>query len=274
MIYLSICLCHLQFLSSGSYSFQSTGLSPPCVLVAQLCPTLCNPMDWSPPGVRGILQARTLEWVAISLGRFIPLYFILFDMTVNRIVSLLVYRNARDIFLLILYSTALPNSLMSSNSHSVYSIIFVWRHSSVQSLIHVWLFATPWTTARQASLSITNSWSPPKPMSIESVMPSNHLILCCPLLLLPSIFPSIKVFSNEPALHIRWLKYWSYSFKISPTNEHPGLISFSMDWLHLLAIQGTLKESSPTPQFKSISSLVLSFLYSPTHIHTWLLENP
>ena len=101
--------------------------------------------------------------------------------------------------------------------------------------------ATARTEARQASLSITNSWSPPKPMSIESVMPSNHLILCCPLFLLPSIFPSIRVFSNESALHIRWPKYWSFSFNISPTNEHPGLISFRMDYLDLLAVQGTLK---------------------------------
>ena len=116
----------------------------------------------------------------------------------------------------------------------------VWI-SSVQSLSRVQLFATPWTTARQASLSITNSWSLPKPMSIESVMPSNHLILCCPLLLLPSIFPTIRVFSNESALHIRWPKYWSFSFNISPSNEHPGLISFRMDWLDLLAVQGTLK---------------------------------
>ena len=115
------------------------------------------------------------------------------------------------------------------------------RFSSVQSLSHVQLFATPWTTACQASLSITNSRSPPKPMSIESVMPSNHFILCHPLLLLPSIFPSIRVFSNESALHIRWPKYWSFSFNISPTNEHPGLISFRMDWLDLLAVQGTLK---------------------------------
>ena len=100
---------------------------------------------------------------------------------------------------------------------------------------------TPWTAARQASLSITNSWSPPKPMFIESVMPSNHLILCCPLLLLPSIFPSFRVFSTESALHIRWPKDWSFSFSISPSNEYPGLISFGMDWLDLLAIQGTLK---------------------------------
>ena len=100
---------------------------------------------------------------------------------------------------------------------------------------------TSWTAACQASLSITNSQSLPKPMSIESGMPSNHLILCCPLLLLPSIFPSIGVFSNESALHIRWPRYWSFSFNISPSNEHPGLISFRMDWLDLLVVQGTLK---------------------------------
>ena len=113
--------------------------------------------------------------------------------------------------------------------------------SSVQLLSRVRLFVTPWTAACQASLSITNSRSPPKPMSIESVMPSNHLILCRPLLLLPSIFPSIRGFSNESSLHIRWPKYWSFSLIISPSNEHPGLISFRMDWLDLLAVQGTLK---------------------------------
>ena len=112
---------------------------------------------------------------------------------------------------------------------------------SVQSLSRVRLFATPSTAARQASLSITNSQSPPKSMSIKSVMPSNHLILCCPLLLLPSIFPRIRIFSNESTLHIRWPKYWSFSFSISPSNEHPGLIPFRMDWLDLLAVQGTLK---------------------------------
>ena len=117
---------------------------------------------------------------------------------------------------------------------------------------------------RQASLSITNSWSPPKSMAIESVMPSNHLILCRPLLLLPSIFPSIRVCSNESALHIRWPKYWSFSFNISPSNEHPGLISFRMDWLNLLAVQRTLKSPLQHHSFKSINSSALSFLYSPT----------
>ena len=108
--------------------------------------------------------------------------------------------------------------------------------SSVQSLSHVQFFVTPWTAACQASLSITNSRSLPKLMSIESVMPSNHLILCRPLLLLPSIFPSIRVFSNESALRIGWPKYWSFSFNISPSNEHPGLLSFRMDWLDLLLV--------------------------------------
>ena len=113
--------------------------------------------------------------------------------------------------------------------------------SSIQSLSRVWLSVTPWTAARQASLSMTNSWSLLKLMSIESVMPSSHLILCCPLLLLPPIPPSIRVFSNESALRMRWPKYWSFSFSVSPSNEHPGLISFRMDWLDLLAVQGTLK---------------------------------
>ena len=113
--------------------------------------------------------------------------------------------------------------------------------SSVQSLSHVWLFATPWTTAHQASLSNTNSRSLPKPMSIELVMPSSHLILCRPILLPPSIIPRIRVFSNETVLRIRWPKFWSFSFSISPSNEYSGLISFWMDWLDLLAVQGTLK---------------------------------
>ena len=112
---------------------------------------------------------------------------------------------------------------------------------SVQSLNRVQFFVTPWTAPRQASLSITNSWSSLKLTSIASVMPSSHLILCHPLLLLPSISPSIRVFSNESGLRMRWPKYWSFSFSISPSNEHPGLISFRMDWLDLLIVQGTLK---------------------------------
>ena len=133
--------------------------------------------------------------------------------------------------------------------------------SSVQSLSHVQLLVTPWTAARQASLSVANCKSSLKLMSMESVIPSNHLILFCPLILLPSIFPSVRVFSNELALHIRWPKYWSFS--ISPSNEYSGLISCMIDLLDLLAVQGTLK-SSPTPQFKSINSSALIFLYSPT----------
>jgi len=144
------------------------------------------------------------------------------------------------------------------------------RISSVQSLSCVQLFVTPWTTAHQASLSITNSWSLLRLMSIESVMPSNHLVLCCPLLLLPSVFPSIRVFSNESALRIRWPEYWSFSFSTSPSNEYSGLISFRMDWLDLLAVRDS-EESSPTPQLKSINSSALSFLYGPalTSIHDY-----
>ena len=115
------------------------------------------------------------------------------------------------------------------------------KFRSVQLLCRVQLFATPWTAARQASLSITNSWSLLKLMSIESVMPTNHLILCHPLLPLPSIFPSIRVFSSESVLHMRWPKFWSFSFSISPSNEYSGLISFRIAWLDLLAVQGTLK---------------------------------
>ena len=134
-----------------------------------------------------------------------------------------------------------------------------YQLSSIQSLSSVQFTVTPWTAAHQASLSIPNSWSLLKLMSVESVMQSKHLILCCPLLFLPSIFPSIRVFSNESALRIRWPKYWSLSFSTSPSNEHPGLISFRLDWLDLLAVQGTLKSL-----LKSINSLALSFLHSPT----------
>ena len=132
----------------------------------------------------------------------------------------------------------------------------------VQSLSRVRLFATPWTAAHQASLSITNSHSLLKLMSIKSLMLSNHLILCHLLLLLPSVFSSIRVNSSESLLHIRWTTYWSFSFSISPSNEYSGLISFRFDWLDLLAEDS--QECSPKPQFKSINSLALSFLYSPT----------
>ena len=138
-----------------------------------------------------------------------------------------------------------PYTLMHVNRQPV-GICCRTQFSSVQSLSRVQLFATPWTTARQASLSITNSRSLPKLISIESVLPPNHLILCRPLLLQPSIFPSIRVFSNESALHNRWLKYCSFSFSISPSNEYSGLISFRMDWLDLLAVQGTLTQGTQT----------------------------
>ena len=131
----------------------------------------------------------------------------------------------------------------------------------IQLLSCVQLFATPWTAACQTSLFFTISRSLLKLMSIESAMPSNHLILCRPLLLLPSIFPSIRVFSNELTLHIRWPKYWGFSFSISPSNEYSGQISFAIDWFDLPAVQGTLKSLL---QFKSINSLALSFFYGPT----------
>ena len=133
--------------------------------------------------------------------------------------------------------------------------------SSVQSLSHVRLFESPWTATHEASWSITNSQSLLKLMSIESVMRSNHLILCRPLLLPPSIFPSIRIFSNKSILHMRWPKYWSFSFSSSPSNDYSGLISFRIHWLDIFAVQGTLKSLL---QHQSISSSVLSFLFSPT----------
>ena len=146
------------------------------------------------------------------------------------------------------------NSFLQLSWRYIVPYIFLNQFRSVLSLSCVLLFANPWTAAHQASLSITNSRGLLKLMSIESVMPSNHLILCCPLLLLPSIFSSIRVFSNESVLHTRWPKYWSFSFNISPTNEHPGLISFRMDWLDLLAVWGTLKS---LPQHHSSKASIL-----------------
>ena len=139
----------------------------------------------------------------------------------------------------------------SSSTTFEYMVVIVW------SLSHVWLFVTPWTAAHQASLSFTISWSLLKLMSIESVMPSNHLILCHPFLLLPLIFPSIR--ASELALHIRWSKYWSFSFSIRPSNEYSGLISFSIDWFDLLAVQGTLKSFLQHHSLKTSS-----LLYGPT----------
>ena len=143
--------------------------------------------------------------------------------------------------------------------------------SSVQSLSRVWLFVTPWTAACQASLSITNSQISLRLTSIESVMPSSHLILCHPLLLLPPIPPSIIVFSNESTLRIRWPKYWSFSVSIIPSKEIPGLISFTMDWLDLLAVQGTLKSLLQHHSSKASTHLASQ---SNSHIHTWPQDKP
>ena len=144
---------------------------------------------------------------------------------------------------------------------------YQWLYNSqlVQSLSRVQLFATPWTAARQAPLAISNSWSLLKLMSIESVMLSNHLIFCCPLLLPPSIFPSIRVFSNESVLHIRWPKYWSFSFSISPSKGYSGLISFRMDLLDLLAVQGTLKSLQHHSSKASILQCSAFFIVQLSH---------
>ena len=141
------------------------------------------------------------------------------------------------------------------------------QFSSVQSLSCVWLFATPWITARQASLSITNSRSSLKLMSIEWVMPSSYLILCRPLLLLPPITPSIRVFSNESTLRMRWPKYWSFSFSISPSNEHPGLISFRINWLDLLVVQETLKSLLQHHSSKVITDFLLNGCFGDTEFY-------
>ena len=156
-----------------------------------------------------------------------------------------------------------------------FTVVIIYNMlSSVQSLSRVQLFVTPWTAAHQASLSITNSWSLLKLISIDSVMPSNHLILCHPLLLLPSIFPSIGFFSNESVLCIRWPKYWSFSFSISPSNDYSGLISFRIDWLALLVVQGTLRVfSNTTFQKHKLFGAQLS-VYSNSHIYIWPLEKP
>ena len=148
--------------------------------------------------------------------------------------------------------------------------LLINKISSVQSLSRAQLFATPWIAARQASRSITNSWSSLKLTSIESVMPSSHLILCRPLLLMPPIPPSIRVFSSESTLRMKWPKYWSFSFSIIPSKEHPGLISFRMDWLDLLAVQGTLK--SLLQHLSSKPSILRHSAFFT--VHTWPLEKP
>ena len=156
---------------------------------------------------------------------------------------------------------------------SVCQILAIYIFSSVQSLSCVQLFATPWIIAHQASLSITNSQSSPKFMCIELVMPSSHLILCCPFLLMPPIPPSIRVFSNELALCIRWTKYWSFRFSISFSNEYSGLISFRIGWFDLLAVQGTLKSLLQLHNWKHQFFGTQPSMWSSFHICTWLLEN-
>ena len=169
--------------------------------------------------------------------------------------------------IIIIQQLLYPNFLL-------FSLVTHITLSSVQSLSRVRLFVTPWITARQASLSITNSRSSLKLTSIESVMPSSHLILCCPLFLLPPIPPSISIFSIESTLHMRWPKYWSFSFSIIPSKEIPGLISFRMDWLDLLAVQGTLE--SLLQHHSSNASILCTQLSSQSNslIHTWPLEKP
>ena len=238
--------------------------------VAQSCPTLCNPVDCSPEcsSVHGISWARTLEWLAISFfrgsswlrdwtcvsciaGRFFtagppgktkeyiekvkkhikisPISIVIREMPINTAI--------RYHFTPTKITIIKERNKVSTAEHVEKQVQF----SSGQLLSCIQFFMTLWTASYQASLYITNFWSLLKLMSIELMMPSHHLILCCPVLLLPSIFPSIWVFSSESALHIRWPKYWSFLFKISPSNEYSGPISFRMDWLDLLAVQGTLK---------------------------------
>ena len=231
----------------------------------QLSLTLCDPMHCSPPGssVDGILQARILEWVAISSCResfqyrdwtwvsyvsYIgsklfttnatweaPVLYNRSFLVICSILNIVVCIYSQQWTLRCMYPFKLWFSSDICPGMGLIDHMVQISHSIVSDSV------TAWTAAHQASLSISNYWSPPKPMSIVLVMPSNHLILCRPLLLLPSIFPSISIFSKESALHITWPKYWSFSFSISPSREHPGLISFRMDWLDLLAVQGTLK---------------------------------
>ena len=193
----------------------------------------------------------------------------------NRSVPLNIYANfggltsLRSFQISVKFSTEVDNENFSLSTRSI-NISLEWNtFSSVQLLSCVQLFATLWTAAHQGSLSIIDSQGLPKLTSIESVMPSSHLILCHPFLLLPSIFPSIRVFSNESALCIRWSKYWSFSFNISPSNEHPGLISFRMDWLDLLSVQGTLKSLLQHHSSKA-SILRLSAFFIVQHSHPYM----
>ena len=212
--------------------------------VTQLCPTLCDPMDCSLPGssVHGISQARVLEWVAISFSRgpSRPRGRTKVSRIVGRRFTLWATREV----------TALITVVV------------------VQLLSRVQLFVTPWMAGCQASLSFMIFQSLCKFMTIESVMQSSHLILCCPLLLLPAIFPSIRDFSNESSVCIRWTKYWRFS--ISPFSEYLGLISFRIDWFDLLAVQGTLKSLLQHHNIKASIFRCSASLWSTSHIYTWL----
>ena len=203
--------------------------------ITQSCPTLCDPMNRNMPGLpvhhQHLELAQThVHWVSDAIQPSHPLSSLslpAFNLSQHQFFPMSQFFASGG------YSTgtSASASVLSVNIQDWFPIGWTgWICFKSKGLLR-----TPWTIARQASLSITNSWSPPKPMSIESVMPSNHLILSRPLLLLPSIFPSIRVFSNELVHQIRWPKYWSFSFNISPSNEHPGLISFMMDWLDFLA---------------------------------------
>ena len=218
------------------------------VLSHSLCPTLWDPMDCSPPGssVHGNFPGKNtgVGYHFLFQGSSWPRDWIQVSCIAGR------------------FFTSEPPK----------KPLLGIQFSSVQSLSRVRLFVTPWTEACQASLSIINSWSLPKLMSTELVIPSSHLILCRPLLLLPSIFPSIRVLSNESALHIRWPKYWSFTFNISPSNEHPGLTSFRMNWLDLLAVQGTLKNL--LQHHSSKASILHSAFFIAQLSHPYILEKP
>ena len=221
----------------------------------QSCPTLGDPIDGSPPGssVPGILQARTLEWVAISFSNAWKWKVKVKSLSRVRLLASpwaaahqapLFMGFSRQEWVAIAFCCCSPWGHKESDmtlqlNNKKWRWQFSVHFSSVTQSCPT--LCNPWTAAHQASLSITNSWSLLKLTSIESVMPSNHLILCRPLLLLPSIFPSIRVFSNEWILRIRWPKDWSFNFNLSPSNEYSGLISFRMDWLNFFVVQGTLK---------------------------------
>ena len=210
-----------------------------------------------------VYWSRTFTLVNAVKVSWVPAPGPLFDISLS--FSSWIFGNLYSSFLL---QTPLPHLSLEQKPGASYSTVVV------QLLSHVWLFVTPWTTGCQASLSFTISQSLLKLMSIESVMPSYHLILCCPLLLLSSVFPSIRVFSNELAFRSRWPKYWGFSLSISPSNEYSGLISFWIDWFDLLAVQRSFKSLLQHHSLKHQFFSAQCSLLSNSHIHTWLLEKP